>query len=101
MGRENKGAGNKTTGPDEVQQLAQKLVDWAQKLPEEQQALLKRLLSRAESHEITIGQDRYLIEPSVEQVVMDALASFKSLNLPGLSWVKNWPLSPPWPRGKF
>ena len=82
---------------NEVQELAQKLVRWADKLPKQQRELLERVLSRAESSEITIGRDTYEIEPTIEEAVMDALASFRSLDLPGLG-LPGWQLTPPWAR---
>ena len=82
---------------NEVQNLAQKLVKWADRFPKKQQELLVRLLSRAESSKITIDGFTYEIEPTVEEAVMDALASFRSLSLPGLDW-SGWELSPPWGR---
>ena len=86
---------------NEVQKLAQKLVSWAGKLPKKQQELLERLLSRAESSEITIGGATYEIEPTIEEAVMDALADFRSLNLPGVGWsgwLANWERQRPWAR---
>jgi hypothetical protein len=101
MKLKNKEAGNKTTGTDEVQELAQKLDDWAQKeLPEKQQTLLRWLLSRCEHREIKqhkdIAESTYVFKTNIEQAVKDALAPLMKSNLPEPT--ENWPRMGSWSR---
>lgn len=109
MKLKNKEAGNMTTGTDEVQELARKLDDWAQKeLPETQQTLLRGLLSRCEYREdekrIDIGEGTYVFETNIKQAVMDALAPLNS-GRPPKNLTEDWPRGAPswsrstWPRG--
>ena len=61
----------------EVQELAQKLDDWARKeLPETQQTLLRLLLSREYRKidtQIRVDRGTYVFKNDIKQAVMDAL----------------------------
>ena len=86
---------------DEVQELARKLDDWAQKeLPEKQQTLLRWLLSHREYREIKQHKDitkgTYVFKTNIEQAVMDALAPLMKSKLPEPT--ENWPREGTWPR---
>lgn len=83
---------------DEVQELAQKLNDWAQKkLKPEEQTLLHWLLSRGvykeeQEGEKVRGTAAYVFTKDIKQAVKDALRPLTKINLPdpGDGWARAW-----------
>ncbi len=90
----------------EVQELARKLDEWAQKLPETQQTLLRLLLSREYREidaKIRIDKGTYVFKTDIKQAVMDALRYIDRSGNPFPAVPSNpaedWPRSGPvWPR---
>ena len=88
----------------EVQELARKLDDWAQKeLPEKQQTLLRWLLSRGVYREKRVDERRVegtatqIFTKDIKQAVKDALGPLIRTNLPDP--IEGWARSyPSWPR---
>lgn len=109
MKDKSKKAGHPATDPDEIRQLAKKLDQWAQdELPENQQILLRQLLSRCEGRtirkrididaEIKIGGAAYVSNPDIGKAVMDVLAPMA--NSPAAESMEGWPRGASgWPRG--
>ena len=91
---------------DEVQELARKLDDWAQKeLPDEQKKLLRWLLSRGAYTEkrVVEGTATHVFRKDIKQAVKDALGPLIKTNLPEPidGWARsypNWPRMGDWPR---
>lgn len=87
----------------EVQELARKLDEWAQKeLPETQQTLLRLLVSRCQEvkPQIEIREPAYAYKTDIKQAVMDALRYIDRSASPEvpLSPQENWTRGPIWPR---
>ncbi len=98
---------------DEVQELARKLDDWAQKeLPEKQQTLLRWLLSRGAYIEKRVDERRvegtatHVFTKDIKQAVKDALGPLIRTNLPDPKegWARSyptWPRMGDWPRDGY
>lgn len=98
---------------DEVQELARKLDDWAQKeLPEKQQTLLHWLLSRGAYVEKRIderhveGTTTHVFTKDIKQAVKDALEPLIRTNLPDPKegWARSystWPRMGDWARDGY
>lgn len=98
---------------EEVQELAQKLDDWAQKeLPKRQQTLLRLLLSREYREidtKVRIDKGTYVFKTDIKQAVMDALRYVDRGGNPSPAvpsdpeedWPRSgsvWPRAGSWPR---
>ena len=96
----------------DVLELARKLDGWAKSLPEEQQTLLRWLLSRGaymenRDDEHVIGRAAHVFEVDIKLAVQDALGPLIKVNFdnPTEGWARfspTWPrFSPTWPRDGY